>query len=292
MASGGIIVLAEDDVRMRRLYVDSLSAAGFNVMAAGDGIEALSLISKVTPRLVILDIMMPRLNGIETCTRARKIIGDDVPILFLSALDRIDILRDCVAAGGDDYLIKSKSIESLVERIKTWLQHAQRQGLKARRTKLLHDLSVKITSSESTSSKAPPSPAKESNSDMASLLALVQEALRYAGQRFGKTSEHKLRLTGYIAGIIEYWSESHGATEELFLSYLQAILDATGLVTPADAAVTAATYDKLSMDMTFRLGKVRGRDDSALRQRRGSDHAMTGLADAGSTGAAGAAVAS
>ena len=180
MASGGVIVLAEDDVRMRRLYVDSLSAAGFNVMAAGDGIEALSLISKVTPRLVILDIMMPRLNGIETCTRARKIIGDDVPILFLSALDRIGILRDCLVAGGDDYLIKSKSIESLVERIKTWLQHAQRQGLKARRTKLLHDLSVKITSSESTSSKAPPSPAKGSNSDMASLLVLVQGYLGVA----------------------------------------------------------------------------------------------------------------
>ena len=101
MASGGVIVLAEDDERMKRLYVEALRAAGFNVMAAGDGIEALSLISKVTPRLVILDIMMPRLNGIETCIRARKIIGVNVPILFLSALDRIDILRDCVAAGGD-----------------------------------------------------------------------------------------------------------------------------------------------------------------------------------------------
>jgi DNA-binding response OmpR family regulator len=93
VANGGLILLAEDDPRLRRIYVDILDAAGFNVLTAGDGVEALRILSKATPRLLILDIMMPNLNGIETCKRARKIIGDDIPIIFLSALDRIDILR-------------------------------------------------------------------------------------------------------------------------------------------------------------------------------------------------------
>ena len=87
--------------------------------------------------------MMPGLNGIETCKRARQSMGDDVPIIFLTALDRVEILRDCIAAGGDDFIIKTDSIKSMVERIKTWLQHAQRQGLSIRRRKLLGDLSAK-----------------------------------------------------------------------------------------------------------------------------------------------------
>ncbi len=148
ISSRGLIVLAEDDVLMRRLYVDTLEEAGFSVLAAADGLEALSLLSRVTPRLVILDIMMPKLNGIETCERARKIIGNDIPILFLSALDQIVILRDCLAAGGDDYLIKSNSIESLIERIHTWRRHAKRQGMHARREKLLQDLNAKLGSAE------------------------------------------------------------------------------------------------------------------------------------------------
>ncbi len=290
MAGGGLIVLAEDDPLMRRLYVDTLSAAGFSVLAAADGVEALSFLSKTTPRLVILDIMMPKLNGIETCERARKIIGGNIPILFLSALDQIDVLRDCLAAGGDDYIIKSDSMETLVERITLWLQHAQRQGLSARRKKKLTDVSANLKSAEPIAPKA--SPPKKSDSEMANLLALVQDALQYVGPQFGKTPEHRLRLTGYIAGIIEFWSEAHKPPKETSLDYLQAILQATGIVAPEDVAKTAEAYDKLSKDMTFRIGKIRGRDDAARRQKEGPGFRMTGLADAGAAGATGSSVAS
>ena len=289
LASRGLIVLAEDDARMRRLYVAALTNAGFNVLAAGDGVEALSYLSKVTPRLVILDIMMPKLNGIETCTRARKIIGNDIPILFLSALDRIDILRDCVAAGGDDYLIKSDSLASLVERIETWLQAAQRQGLSTRRAKMLQDVSARVESGDSAPVGTQPAKTDEADeaakSDMAGLLSQVQEALHLVGPTFGKTPEHKLRLTGYVAGVIESWAENQGAAKDVFLKYLQEILQNTGLVSKADAAETAATYDKLSRDMTFRLGRTRGRNDAARRQKEGNVYRMAGLADPGSTGA-------
>ncbi len=137
---------------MRRLYVAALNIAGLNVLPATDGAEALSFVAKTTPRLLILDIMMPHLDGIETCRRARKIIGDDIPILFLSALDRIDILRDCLAAGGDDYLVKADDIEKIVKRIKTWLQHEQRQGLGARRKTLLQNINAEVESTQRSSS--------------------------------------------------------------------------------------------------------------------------------------------
>jgi len=282
VASGGIIVLAEDDERMRRLYCDALGIAGFSVLAAADGVEALGYLSKATPRLVILDIMMPNLNGIETCKRARKIIGDDIPIIFLSAMDQIDILRDCVAAGGDDYMIKSHSLFSLVERIKLWTRHAQRQGLVARREKLLKDLSTEIASSTTDFAKeALPSPSVEEDSDIAGLLVLVKEALQNAGARFGKAPEHKQYLAGYIAGIIESWSGAGNATKEIFSAHYQVILEATGLFTLADATRMTVAYDDLSKDADFIKGKVRGQEDATQRRARGPDYTMTGLADSG-----------
>ena len=66
----------------------------------------------------------------------------------------------------------------------------------------------------------------------------------------------------------------------MFLTYFQSILEATGLVTPADAAETAAAYGELSKDKIFRKGKARGRDDATRRQSQGPSHAMSGLADA------------
>src|SRR3546814_1976955 len=67
-----------------------------------------------SPQLIILDIMMPRLSGIETCRRMRKMQGQNTcPILFLTALDRPETLLECLLAGGDDYLMKSASVAEI-----------------------------------------------------------------------------------------------------------------------------------------------------------------------------------
>ncbi|MCZ6859749.1 MAG: response regulator, partial [Alphaproteobacteria bacterium] len=114
------IVLAEDDPKLRRLYTDFLNANGFNVMAASDGLEALSLLHRVQPRLVLLDIIMPDLNGIETCRRARAIIDYKTPIVFLSSLDYADHVKEGLEAGGDDYILKTSQLEVILERVQYW----------------------------------------------------------------------------------------------------------------------------------------------------------------------------
>src|SRR3546814_12005184 len=84
-------------------------------MAVSDGEKAIALLHKVaSPQLIILDIMMPRLSGIETCRRMRKMQGQNTcPILFLTALDRPETLLECLLAGGDDYLMKSASVAEI-----------------------------------------------------------------------------------------------------------------------------------------------------------------------------------
>lgn len=274
MARNGSIILAEDHPRLRRLYDDILTLADFQVSVAADGVEALRLLSIKAPSLMILDIMMPNLNGIETCKQARKIVDPDVPIIFLSALDRAGILRDCLAAGGDDYFIKSDSRTALVERIRLWTRRSRSGGLADRRKKLLAEFTGQLEAEDSTKPKPPGADA--SNSDLSGMLSFVREALNHAGPRFGGAAEDKFRLAGYAAGTIEYWSKSRGIDEGQSFKYGQAILKALGFVDSEESAETSANYEEISKDAGFGVGKTRGYNDAAQRDRRGGDQVMTG----------------
>ncbi len=139
MASG-VIVLAEDDARLRRLYTDVLDAQGYTVKAVKDGREAVELIRNVRPEAVILDIKMPRMNGIEACWRARKLLHPDVPILFLTAHDRMEMLLECLQAGGDDFLVKSDDLSSLIARVNYWVTQPSRRGQSRRRNSALAEV--------------------------------------------------------------------------------------------------------------------------------------------------------
>jgi len=131
------IVLAEDDEKQRRLFTDFLGANGFDVLACANGLEALSLLHQVQPNLVLLDIIMPDLNGIETCRRARALIDHDTPIVFLSSLDYIDYVRKGIQAGGDDYIIKTSPLDEILERVNYWTSSlARRKSGQQRNTHL------------------------------------------------------------------------------------------------------------------------------------------------------------
>src|SRR5690606_21484523 len=119
--------------------------AGFTVMGASDGEKAIGLLHKVVnPQLIILDVMMPRMDGIETCMRVRKMQGlRPCPILFLSALGNPDTLLECLRAGGDDYLVKSAPLSEVSERVQFWSrkgsseENAQRRAMAIRELELM-----------------------------------------------------------------------------------------------------------------------------------------------------------
>ncbi len=129
----GMIVLAEDDPKLRKLYTDILEVNGFTVAAAKDGVDVIRLLRGIIPKVLVLDVMMPNMDGIETCKRARKILGAEVPIMFLTASDQIDRLQECMQAGGDDYMMKTDSLDRILERIKYWASPGARQNMKERR---------------------------------------------------------------------------------------------------------------------------------------------------------------
>jgi two-component system KDP operon response regulator KdpE len=116
------ILVIDDDPILLQLIESSLSQDGYEVCVASSGAEGLRRLGEVKPHLIILDIMMPQMDGWEICSHIRKI--STVPIIMLTALgSRADIVRG-LNAGADDYLVKPFYKEELLARVSAVLRRA------------------------------------------------------------------------------------------------------------------------------------------------------------------------
>lgn len=119
------ILFAEDDEKITSFVDVYLDKEGYQVQYAVDGEEALEKFHKFTPDLIILDVMMPKMSGIEVCKAVRKY--SNVPVLMLTALTHEEDKIIGFAAGADDYLTKPFSPRELMARIKSLLRRVQPQ---------------------------------------------------------------------------------------------------------------------------------------------------------------------
>jgi len=117
-----MILLVEDDDRQRKLYRDMLTRHGHTVYAVSGAEEALTMLYSNVPSLVLLDIMMPVMNGIELCREIRKLIGDKLPIVFLTASSELSTIKAALEAGGDDFLVKGSTNAEVIRRLDPWLK--------------------------------------------------------------------------------------------------------------------------------------------------------------------------
>ena len=115
------LLVVDDEPNIRELLSTSLRFAGFEVHTAGDGREALTQVEKVRPDLLVLDVMMPDLDGFSVTRRLRE-RGRDVPVLFLTAKDDVADRVAGLTVGGDDYVTKPFSLEEVVARIRAILR--------------------------------------------------------------------------------------------------------------------------------------------------------------------------
>ncbi len=115
-----LILIVEDEKDIARFIELELQAEGYRTEVAHDGITGLSRFREVNPNLVILDLMLPVMDGIEVAKRIRK--TSNVPILILTAKDRIEDKVEGLDAGADDYLVKPFSIEELLARVRAHLR--------------------------------------------------------------------------------------------------------------------------------------------------------------------------
>lgn len=111
------VLVADDEADMVRGLRDNLQFEGYEVIVAGDGEAALKAALQENPDLILLDVMMPKIDGLEVCRRVRE-AGFMVPILMLTAKSQeIDIVRG-LEVGADDYITKPFSVRELLARVK------------------------------------------------------------------------------------------------------------------------------------------------------------------------------
>ena len=121
------VLVVDDDRAVRDSLRRSLEFNGYVVSLAGDGAEALATIAVRPPDALVIDVMMPRLDGIET-TRALRKSGNDLPILVLTARDSVGDRVEGLDAGADDYLTKPFALEELLARLRALLRRVTAPG--------------------------------------------------------------------------------------------------------------------------------------------------------------------
>jgi DNA-binding response OmpR family regulator len=120
------ILIVEDEYAMRRGLEDCLRAEGYRVITAADGAEGLQRVLDEKPDLVLLDVMMPKLDGYAVCADLRR-TGVEVPVLMLTAKGLVEDRVNGLDAGADDYLVKPFSTEELLARVRALLRRVQRK---------------------------------------------------------------------------------------------------------------------------------------------------------------------
>jgi two-component system, OmpR family, response regulator len=119
------VLVVDDEPNIRELVQVALTFHGCTVVTAATGKAALREVEATRPDLVVLDVVLPDLDGFEVCRRLRS-RGDEVPIIFLTARDTSSDTVQGLALGGDDYVTKPFSVEALVARIRAVLRRAAR----------------------------------------------------------------------------------------------------------------------------------------------------------------------
>ena len=129
------ILIIEDETPMRTALADLLAAEGYRALTAADGESGLARALAEKPDLILLDVMMPKLDGFQVCAELRR-LAMVVPVLMLTAKGQIEDRVVGLDAGADDYLVKPFSTEELLARVRALLRRVERNTLSATKLKL------------------------------------------------------------------------------------------------------------------------------------------------------------
>ncbi len=116
-----VVLGVDDDPTNLEFLKLTLMAGGYSFVGASNGEQCISLVLRVPPRLILLDVQMPGMDGYETCRRLRQMESlDSVPISFLTARKSREDVRMGLASGGNDFIVKPFLRDRLLERVRHW----------------------------------------------------------------------------------------------------------------------------------------------------------------------------
>lgn len=292
MASG-LILVVEDEPTQRRAYVEALKARGFLVVGAATGEEASRLFPQYMPRLVILDVNLPGIGGTEVCRRIRRQHGKSVTVIFITSNDRLEILHECIEAGGDDFLIKGVSINGVLERVSYWMHSPSRSLQAGQRDSILKNVKSAIRTEEPKAQAQAQAQAAqtektwrtltpESDEVVEMLTHFIRVARSQAPNGFGKTVDQKLYILGYIAGVVNFVANSSMMLKIRFLDYLKATLHWSGVLDSDDVDDLVDSWHSFYGQGTFEAAGKSGESDyQSWRADRHAPRSLSAYAESG-----------
>ncbi|MFT5195378.1 MAG: two-component system KDP operon response regulator KdpE [Cellvibrionaceae bacterium] len=195
------ILVVDDEKTIREFISKNLAIRDFDVLTAGTGLEALALFGSQSPDLIILDIMMPSMDGLETCRRIRQ--QSHVPIIVLTALGEESDRVMALDVGADDVLTKPFGVEELMARVRAalrrmdWMEKSENRELLSWKEITLDPDAISVTA----------------RSAIISLTQTEYRLLHYFMQNTGKTLPHHLILK-------EIWGPEYGNEAEYLRVYI------------------------------------------------------------------------
>ena len=273
--SKGTIILVDDAAKHRRLYADFLGCHGYNVITASDGHEALSLLYRVTPKLILLDIIMPKMNGIETCKRIRANGEYKMPIIFLTSLEYADHIKEALLAGGDDYILKNGSLDQLLKRVRYWSSSDARLKAEKRRDRAIKDVTSYLDEHTLTTTRRQ---LKWREDPIAvALTDFLERALATVGERFGQSHEQQLYFLGYVAGIVDFEFKKQGTLKPQTQKYIRGALQTSGIVNEEQINELLERLNTVTANELAQTGYLNGRRDKSAADAAGPDFIPRGL---------------
>ena len=275
----GLIIIAEDNATQRKLYSEFLESRGFTVVTANNGHDALTLLQTLKPKVLILDIMMPEMDGIETCRRVRERLGSGLPIIFLTAADELDKLDECMQAGGNDYLIKTASLENILARISYWARPTSIWINEQRREQALAAVKKAVIEEEERGQGKRTELTSKTDDTVRQMSDFVMAAQSLAPKGFGATVEQKLYLLGYVTGVVDHWAKLKLSMRPRYLDYLRSVLKETAILGVREIEKMMDAYEELAEQTIFRIAWERGQRESDEAAAKGSEFVAKGLAE-------------
>jgi len=119
-----IILAVDDNPDSLKILNETLGAQGYTILIASSGKQALNILTKASPNLVLLDAMMPQMNGFETCINIKN-THPDLPVIFMTGLSETEHIVKGLSVGGVDYLVKPLNHQELLARVKVHINNAR-----------------------------------------------------------------------------------------------------------------------------------------------------------------------
>ena len=242
------VLLVEDERLVARLYARAIEAAGYEAELAGDGEEALDRIAARAPALIISDLNMPGMSGIDLARRLSAPGPKRIPMILMSGEDGQALLQEGLNAGFDDFLVKGASFAELGGRIRLWLDSAAPPGLPGH---------IRFAAQAALERAAPSAnPIQRLNAPLDRLVGraacLTAAMLKKAPTGFGDDEVQQLRLTGVIDGLVAALVRSNPLGQLRRVDAVLAVVMQLGDEWLDRLSPFLADLDRMGGDMTFR----------------------------------------